>query len=96
MDLALKVNDKDNVATVFAENVESGALLSVVDKAGGRQEIKAACPIPYGHKVALCPIGPGETVYKYGETIGRAGAHIKTGEHVHVHNMDSTRGRGDL
>ncbi len=33
---------------------------------------------------------------KYGQVIGRATADIAVGEHVHVHNIESTRGRGDL
>jgi altronate dehydratase small subunit len=46
--------------------------------------------------VALRPIEAGELVLKYGQTIGRAGARIEPGEHVHVHNVEGTRGRGDL
>ena len=33
---------------------------------------------------------------KYGQPIGRATAAIAPGEHVHVHNIESLRGRGDL
>jgi len=96
MSLALLVNDKDNVATVFAENVGEGAGVLLVDKTGGRRQIVAACPVPYGHKIALFPIKKGETVYKYGESIGFASADIAAGGHVHIHNMESARGRGDL
>ena len=41
-------------------------------------------------------IDSGENIIKYGEIIGKASKPIKTGEHVHVHNIESTRGRGDL
>ncbi len=34
-------------------------------------------------------------VYKYGESIGRATQEIKSGDYVHVHNVESERGRGD-
>ena len=37
----------------------------------------------------------GDVVYKYGEIIGIATVDIKTGDYVHVHNIESTRGRGD-
>jgi len=37
----------------------------------------------------------GDVVYKYGEVIGIATVDIKTGDYVHVHNIESTRGRGD-
>jgi altronate dehydratase small subunit len=38
---------------------------------------------------------PGVEVIKYGKVIGETTAEIQTGEHVHVHNVDSKRGRGD-
>ena len=37
-----------------------------------------------------------EQIIKYGEEIGVATHEIKRGEYVHVHNLDSMRGRGDL
>ena len=49
-----------------------------------------------GHKVSLFRIEKGERIIKYGETIGLATAKIDTGCHVHVHNLESRRGRGDL
>jgi len=51
--------------------------------------------IPFGHKFALKDIGRGERIIKYGETIGQATASIKKGEHVHIHNVEGLRGRGD-
>lgn len=44
---------------------------------------------PDGHKVALRDIKSGEFVIKYGFPIGRATSDIKTGEHVHSHNLRS-------
>jgi altronate dehydratase small subunit len=32
---------------------------------------------------------------KYGLSIGTASQNIKAGDHVHVHNVESNRGRGD-
>jgi altronate dehydratase len=46
-----------------------------------------------GHKFALRPIASGENVIKYGEPIGETTAAIARGEHVHVHNVVSHRGR---
>ena len=43
--------------------------------------------IPAGHKIALCDIGKGEAVIKYGAVIGRATAPIRAGEWVHTHNL---------
>lgn len=51
--------------------------------------------IPFGHKFALRLIKTGDPVIKYGETIGLATKDILPGQHVHVHNLESCRGRGD-
>lgn len=47
-------------------------------------------PIPRGHKIALRPIAEGGLVRKSGVPIGRATRPIAAGEHVHVHNLEST------
>lgn len=92
---ALKVQDTDNVATVF-ETISAGTPLHVLDKKGGGFVIEVLNDIPYGHKLAIRDIKAGEPVLKYGEVIGMAPGNIKRGEHVHIHNIDSRRGRGDL
>jgi altronate dehydratase small subunit len=51
--------------------------------------------IEFGHKFAVVLISQGEDIFKYGEVIGRASKDIQTGEHVHVHNLEGKRGRGD-
>ena len=96
MKLALKVHDKDNIAILFGEEIKAGDIVEVVDKAGKKQQITSVSTIPYGHKIAVFPISKGATIFKYGESIGIADADITVGEHVHVHNLNSTRGRGDL
>ena len=53
--------------------------------------IKALMDIPLGHKIALKDFKKGDTVLKYGHDIGRVVAHIKAGEHVHVHNLKTKR-----
>ena len=59
-------------------------------------EIVAQDDIAYGHKIALMDITSGDTVLKYGLSIGSASCDIKAGDHVHTHNVESNRGRGDL
>lgn len=95
MKIGLKVSDKDNVATIFAEGITDGTEVEVRDKKGNREIIRVIGNIPYGHKIAVTPIGKGELIIKYGEEIGIATADIQKGEYVHVHNLDSMRGRGD-
>ncbi len=53
--------------------------------------VKALMDIPLGHKIALRDFKPGDTVMKYGCDIGKVVAPIKTGEHVHVHNLKTKR-----
>lgn len=93
--IALKVTDKDNVATIFADDITDGSAVTVLDKRGGRTEYTVKGAVPYGHKIALAPIHVGEHIIKYGEAIGMATREIAPGEYVHVHNLDSMRGRGD-
>ncbi len=57
--------------------------------------IKTVDDIPYGHKIALRPIAEGEDVIKYGLSIGSASEDIPAGSYVHIHNVESNRGRGD-
>ena len=93
--IALKVNDLDNVATLFSNEGKAGAEIEIRDKKGESRLITLKNDIPYGHKIALCPIEKGSDIVKYGESLGEASANIGPGEHVHVHNLDSKRGRGD-
>lgn len=94
--LALKVNDKDNVATIFANEISDGTIVEIRDKKGNTEKVKVIGDVPYGHKIAVRDIALGELIVKYGEEIGTASKDIKKGEYVHVHNLDSMRGRGDL
>lgn len=86
---------KDNVATILASDVKKGATVPVTVE-GKRLEVKVNADIPFGHKIAIKPIASGKTVYKYGLSIGRATADIAIGDHVHIHNIEPLRGRGDL
>ena len=94
--LALKVDDLDNVATIFANGIVDGTEVEVRDKKGQSEVIVVHGDVPYGHKIALRNIAKGEPITKYGESIGAASHDIKKGDSVHIHNMDAMRGRGDL
>ena len=93
--LALKVNDKDNVATIFANGITNGTEVEVRDKKGNSEIVKVIGDVPYGHKIAVRDITKGELIFKYGEEIGITTKDVKKGEYVHIHNLDSMRGRGD-
>ncbi len=87
------MTDKDNVATAL-RTMRKGEKITVKNEK--TSEVTLLNDIPFGHKFASIPIRKGEFIIKYGENIGRATANIQQGAHVHVHNVESLRGRGDL
>lgn len=88
MKKALKVEPKDNVAIIL-EDVKKGDSCSY----GNNKQQKTNHDIPFGHKIALTDISPGEDIVKYGQIIGYATQPIKKGDWVHNHNIQSDRGR---
>ena len=94
--IALHVNDKDNVATTFANGITDGTGVEIRNKRGECTPVTVIGDVPYGHKIAVRDIKKGELIIKYGEEIGIATHDIRRGEYVHIHNLDSLRGRGDL
>ncbi|MFC6963682.1 UxaA family hydrolase [Halocatena marina] len=88
------VESADNVATALRD-IEAGETVTVlVDEA--ERTIEMHDDVEFGHKLALEPLSAGETVTKYGTSIGDASTAIEAGEWVHVHNVESNYGRGDL
>ncbi len=89
----LLVHDKkDTVGVVVVEGLEAGTnMLCVVTANNSSFRLKAKMDIPIGHKVALVDIKEGDTVWKYGQDIGKAVASVKKGEHVHIHNLKTKR-----
>jgi len=81
--------EKDNVLTCTTA-IKKGESLNCAGAA-----ITAISDVPVYHKVANAFVSAGSEVYKYGEVIGIASADIHPGEHVHVHNLEAARGRGD-
>ena len=47
--------------------------------------------IPLGHKIAIVAVAQGQPVIKYGMPIGNATSNIAVGDHVHTHNLKTTR-----
>lgn len=91
---ALVLSDKDNVATALAD-LAAGTAVEVEAK-GSARSVTLRVDVSFGHKFALAALAAGEPVVKYGYPIGRATAPVKPGDHVHVHNVEGLRGRGDL
>ncbi|TFH35215.1 MAG: hypothetical protein E4G93_04135 [Dehalococcoidia bacterium] len=90
---AILIDTKDNVATAF-QDLKAGDKVTVALE-GKEKTATLAQDIPFGHKFALSNIALHEPVIKYGEAIGLATQPVQAGQHVHVHNMESQKGRGD-
>ncbi|MCX7779527.1 MAG: UxaA family hydrolase [Negativicutes bacterium] len=90
---AIIMKDGDNVATAVT-HIEAGSTVSLAGE-GSAICLKISETILFGHKFAIVAIPQGRPVVKYGEIIGAATRDIAAGEHVHVHNVESIRGRGD-
>jgi len=88
---ALVLHNRDNVATALSD-IEASTLVSV--KVGDHTvELIVNEAISFAHKFAIENIDEGQSVYKYGEIIGKAIKPIKAGQHVHTHNLESVRGK---
>lgn len=72
---SIKVNETDNVAIIVNEGgLPAGSVfpdgLTLIDE------------VPQGHKVALCDIGAGEPIMRYGEVIGYAARALPKGSWI--------------
>lgn len=90
----IMMKPQDKVATAL-EEIKAGSTVTVQCK-GDEFKIEMKHTIQFGHKFAVASMKKGEDILKYGEVIGRASRDISEGEHVHVHNLEGTRGRGDI
>lgn len=88
------VEKEDNVGTTVGAPIQKGDQVGTEGRVTD-VTVTANADIPYGHKIALRDIAKGEQVTKYALSIGTALENIKAGDHVHVHNVESNRGRGD-
>ncbi|MBL8383229.1 MAG: UxaA family hydrolase [Burkholderiales bacterium] len=92
MPRAIVLHPDDNVATLI-DSGSAGAACALQGEAA--HALALAADIPFGHKVCVRAIAAGAEVVKYGQVIGRASRAIAAGEHVHTHNVEAARGRGD-
>jgi altronate dehydratase len=88
---ALRIHPEDNVVVALSDlpahtPVETAPPLAIAT-------VTTVDAIPFGHKIAIAPIGAGQTVVKYGASIGVASQAITSGQHVHTHNLRTVRGK---
>ena len=93
MDKTVVMKATDNVATCLADMRKGEEAVVKID--ADTRSVTLKGDIPFGHKVALTDIAAGGEITKYAETIGIASHPIAAGEHVHIHNVESVRARGD-
>lgn len=86
------VHGREDTVGVAVRDVSAGEKLEGWNmETGETLEIVAVQQIPLGHKLAIKPVGAGQSVIKYNVPIGRAVTAIRAGEHVHTHNLKSAR-----
>ncbi len=89
MKRAIKIEDKDNVATSI-ENIFNNELVNIFDKNNELvKTVKADEIILTGNKISLENIKKDYDIIKYGHIIGKAICDITEGDLVGVHNIDS-------
>jgi len=76
------IDPNDNVA-IALRDIPAGGRVVLPD---GRQ-FTCLTEIPFSHKVLLVDLAAGDSIIKYGETIGLAQANIQQGDWIHTHNL---------
>jgi altronate dehydratase small subunit len=89
---AIVLNRADNVGTLIDPG-RAGESCALQGEANG--EVPLLQDVPFGHKVCIRETPAGADVLKYGQVVGKASKALRIGEHVHTHNVESARGRGD-
>ena len=83
---------KDSVGVVVVDQIGAGEEVSGwVMETDETISMTATEFVPLGHKLALKDISVGETIFKYGQDIGKAVDDIRQGGHVHVQNVKTKR-----
>jgi len=92
MPRAIVLDRGDNVATLIDPG-QAGETCLLQGESGGEVVLREA--VPFGHKICIRATAAGAEILKYGHVIGRAAKALAVGEHAHIHNIESARGRGD-
>ena len=78
-DLIIRLNPADDVVIARVELPAGTELI--------KEKVRVSTAVPAGHKVATHDIAQGAPVRRYNQIIGFATRPIRSGEHVHVHNL---------
>ncbi len=92
LDPNLLVHSKDDHAGIAIMDIKTGEkALGLILTDHTQIEINAVEDIPLGHKMAVKAVAAGDKIVLNGHSIGAATQAIKTGEHMHTHNVKSLR-----
>lgn len=80
---ALRLHPTDNVA-VSRRLITAGETIKV-----SQLKVTVQQEIPFGHKIALTNLEPGDSIRKYGQEIGTAASKIIQGNWVHTQNVQA-------
>lgn len=84
--ILVRIHGNDSVAVAIRPLVP-GSTLTPAETGIPGFSLPVLDPVPAGHKIAIRAIAAGESVVKYGYSIGTATKAIAAGGHVHVHNL---------
>ena len=94
---ALIISPDDNLANLIGPGKKGETVECTIEgQSGDPLVVTLLDDIPSNHKFAPTDIKSGDTIIKYGLDIGKASCDISKGQYVHIHNIESNRGRGDL
>ncbi|MTI79905.1 MAG: hypothetical protein FH758_03310 [Firmicutes bacterium] len=86
------VHDKEDHVGVAVVDIKAGEEVNGwVMENDDTVTVKSVNDIPLGHKISLKDLDQGTKVLKYNVVIGGATQAVKTGEHVHTHNLKTLR-----
>ena len=86
------VHHRNDTVGVAVVDIRAGRRVTGKYLDGGQAvEVEARADIALGHKIALGDHAVADTVFKYGHDVGGVVADIRTGDHVHVHNLKTKR-----
>lgn len=93
---ALIIHADDNVANLIGPGSKGDSVECTVEGERETTTITLLDDIPPNHKFARVDVPADGPIVKYGLVIGKASCELRQGQHVHVHNIQSNRARGDL
>ena len=93
---ALIIHSDDNLANLIGPGKKGESVECTIEGQSEKCTVLLLDDIPPNHKFARVDLKTGDPIIKYGLNMGRASRDIRCGQYVHVHNIESNRGRGDL